>query len=70
MLRNIVFDGGVPLVEAVKTVSLTPARIVKADKEIGSIEVGKYADFCVLNQDLFVEQTIIEGKIITKTEVE
>ena len=70
MLRNIVFDGGVPLVEAIKTVSLTPARIVKADKEIGSIEVGKYADFCVLNQDLFVEQTIIEGKIITKTEVE
>ena len=64
MLRNIVFDGGAPLVEAVKTVSLTPARIVKADKEIGSIEVGKYADFCVLNEDLFVEQTIIEGKII------
>ena len=69
MLRNIVFDGGVPLVEAVKTVSLTPARIVKADKDIGSIEVGKYADFCVLDQDLRVETTIIEGKIIKKTEV-
>ena len=69
MLRNIVFDGGVPLVEAVKTVSLTPARIVKADKDIGSIEVGKYADFCVLDQDLRVETTIIEGKIIKKTGV-
>jgi N-acetylglucosamine-6-phosphate deacetylase len=69
MLRNIVFDGGVPLVEAVKTVSLTPAKIVKADKDIGSIEVGKCADFCVLNQDLRVEQTIIEGKIMKKTEV-
>ena len=66
MLRNIIFDGGVPLVEAVKTVSLTPARIVKADKEIGSIEVGKYADFCVLDKDLRVNQTIIEGKIIKK----
>ena len=70
MLRNVVFDGGVPLVEAVKTVSLTPARIVKADKEIGSIEVGKNADFCVLNKDLFVEQTIIEGNIIKKGEME
>ena len=69
MLRNIVFDGGVPLVEAVKTVSLTPAKIVKADKDIGSIEVGKCADFCVLNQDLRVEQTIIEGKIMKKAEV-
>ena len=69
MLRNIVFDGGVPLVEAVKTVSLTPARIVKVDKDIGSIEVGKCADFCVLNQDLRVEQTSIEGKIMKKAEV-
>ena len=68
MLRNVVFDGGVPLVEAIKTVSLTPAKIVKADKDIGSIEVGKYADFCVLNKDLMVEQTIIEGRIIKKTE--
>ena len=55
--------------EAIKTVSLTPAKIVKADKDIGSIEVGKYADFCVLNKDLMVEQTIIEGRIIQKTEV-
>ena len=69
MLRNVVFDGGVPLAEAIKTVSLTPAKIVKADKDIGSIEVGKYADFCVLNKDLMVEQTIIEGRIIQKTEV-
>ena len=66
MLKNIVFDGGVPLVEAVRTVSLIPARIVKADKEIGSIEVGKCADFCVLDKDLRVEQTIIDGKIIKK----
>lgn len=64
MLRNVVFDAGVPLVEAVKMVSSTPAKIVKADKDIGSIEVGKYADFCVLNEDLTVAQTIIEGKII------
>ena len=31
--------------------------------------VGKYADFCVLNKDLRVEQTIIEGKIIKKMEM-
>ncbi|MBQ7294051.1 MAG: N-acetylglucosamine-6-phosphate deacetylase [Clostridia bacterium] len=66
MLRNVVFDGGVPLSEAIKTVSSTPARIIKADKDIGSIEVGKCADFCVLNKDLFVEKTIIEGRIIKK----
>lgn len=69
MLRNVVFDGGVPLVEAIKMVTSTPARIVKAEKDIGSIEVGKCADFCVLNEDLTVAATIIEGKIIKKLEV-
>ena len=69
MLRNVVFDGGVPLVEAIKMVSSTPAKIVKADKDIGSIAVGKYADFCVLDKDLNVEKTIIEGKIVKNLEV-
>lgn len=64
MLRNVVFDGGVPLIEAIKMVSSTPAKIIKADKHIGSIEAGKCADFCVLDKDLRVEKTIIEGKII------
>jgi N-acetylglucosamine-6-phosphate deacetylase len=69
MLINVVYDGGVPLVEAIKMVSSTPAKIVKADKDIGSIAVGKCADFCVLDKDLNVEKTIIEGKIIGKLEV-
>ena len=64
MLRNVVFDGGVPLIEAIKMVTSTPAKIIKADKHIGSIEAGKCADFCVLDKDLRVEKTIIEGKII------
>ncbi len=66
MMKNVINDGGVPLVEAVRMVSITPAKIVKADKDIGSIEVGKYADFCVLGKDLNVEKTILEGKIIKK----
>jgi N-acetylglucosamine-6-phosphate deacetylase len=64
MLRNVVFDGGVPLIEAIKMVTSTPAKIIKADKDIGSIDVGKCADFCVLDKDLRVEKTIIEGKIM------
>ena len=69
MLKNIVFDAGIPLAEAIKTVSSTPAKIVKADDKIGSIEVGKLADFCVLDKDLNVLNTVIEGKIIKKKEI-
>lgn len=64
MLKNVVFDAGIPLVEAIQTVSYTPAKIIKAEQEIGSIEVGKCADFCVLDAALNVRKTIIDGKII------
>src|SRR5262245_18537174 len=40
---------GVPLAEAVRMASLTPARIAGWDAELGSIEAGKLADLVVLD---------------------
>lgn len=37
--------------EALEAVTLGAARTLKLDDEIGSIEIGKRADFCVLEQD-------------------
>lgn len=69
MLKNIVFDANVPLVEAVKTVTITPAKIVKVDDKVGSIEKGKYADFNILDENLNIVCTIIDGKTIKSKEV-
>jgi N-acetylglucosamine-6-phosphate deacetylase len=52
---------GVPLAEVVRMASLTPARIVGWEREIGSIEVGKRADLLVLSEDLQVEQVFLDG---------
>jgi N-acetylglucosamine-6-phosphate deacetylase len=52
---------GVPLPEAVRMASLTPARILGLDGEIGSLEVGKRADLVVLDADLNVKQVYIGG---------
>jgi N-acetylglucosamine-6-phosphate deacetylase len=66
MVRNVVEMVGVPLHEAVRMASLTPARIVGVADRKGSLEPGKDADLCILDADLRVTQTIIGGKILDR----
>ncbi len=53
---------GVPLVEAVRMATLTPARIAGHDGEIGSIAVGKRANLVVLDKDLQVRRVYVGGR--------
>jgi N-acetylglucosamine-6-phosphate deacetylase len=41
--------------------SLTPARVLGLDGEMGSIEVGKLANLAVFDQDFNVVATILRG---------
>ena len=43
---------GIPLEHAVKAATLTPAKVIGMDGEIGSIEPGKRADLLVLDENL------------------
>jgi imidazolonepropionase-like amidohydrolase len=59
--------GGVPRDEALKMVTLNPARSLKIDKWVGSLEVGKDADFALwsgepLSPYSVCDQTWIEGR--------
>ena len=63
MLRNLIFDCGIPLPEAVKMVSTTPARIMGVDNRIGSVEVGKTADLCLFDDQINICRTIVGGEI-------
>ena len=59
--------GGVPATEALKFVTLNPAKQLRIDKHVGSIEVGKQADLVVwsgspLSTMSRCEQTWIEGR--------
>lgn len=53
---------GVPLAEVIRMASLTPARIVGQDQEIGSIAAGKRADLVVLDKMLQVQQVYLAGQ--------
>jgi N-acetylglucosamine-6-phosphate deacetylase len=50
------------LYEAIEMASLTPARIAGLDADRGSIEVGKRADFVVLNLQYQVKEVYIGGE--------
>lgn len=59
--------GGVSREEALKFVTLNPARQLRIDQWVGSLEVGKHADFVVWNGDPLsnfsrCEQTWIDGR--------
>jgi imidazolonepropionase-like amidohydrolase len=59
--------GGVPADEAIRFVTLNPARQLKIEDRVGSLEVGKDADFVVrtespLSPTSRVQETWIEGR--------
>jgi len=65
MVRNIFRNTSASLPEAVRMGSLTPARRVGMDSQIGSLEAGKQADFLILDEDLRVRQVFIAGEALS-----
>ncbi len=64
LVRNMINLAEVSLVESVKMMTLTPARIMNIDNKKGSIEVGKDADLVIFNEKINILHTIIDGKVI------
>lgn len=61
--------GGMSGDDAIRTITLDAARILGVDDRIGSIEVGKDADFAITDGDLLsyqtqVRWTIVNGRIV------
>ena len=56
-----------PLEAAVKAMTETPAKDIGVFDSIGSLEVSKCADFLVLNKDLKLMATFIDGKLVNGT---
>ena len=65
-VENMVKKVGVDFIKAVDFATINPAKNLGIDKEVGSIKVGKRADFTVIDKDFNVLLTIRDGKIIYK----
>lgn len=66
MLRVVVAQVGVPLHEAVRAASLTPARVIGVDRAKGSLAAGKDADLAVFAPDLTPLETVIAGRTVAR----
>lgn len=60
--------GNMPVNEALKMVTLNPARQLGVDKMVGTLETGKDGDIAVFSAhpfapDAMVEYTVVDGKV-------
>lgn len=67
MIKNVT-GVGIPLVDAVKMASITPAKVIGVDKLYGSVAEGKKADIYIADEELNPQMTIVNGKIVNKEE--
>jgi imidazolonepropionase-like amidohydrolase len=61
--------GGLSEIEAIRTLTINPARILGIDKRVGTIEPGKDADLAVFNRNpldpyTVCQMTIVDGKVL------
>ena len=63
-VQNVVEKVGVPFTQAVDYATINPAKNLKIDNEVGSIKLGKRADFTVLNSAYDVVMTVRGGEIV------
>jgi N-acetylglucosamine-6-phosphate deacetylase len=59
-IKNLL-DMGVSLFEGVTMATITPAKALGVDKTIGSIKIGKKADFTAIDRDANVKFVMIDG---------
>jgi N-acetylglucosamine-6-phosphate deacetylase len=64
LVRTMVKVAGVPVAEAVRMMTSTPARIIGVDRDRGSLSVGKRADIVIFDEEINIRMTMIKGKVV------
>lgn len=61
-VKNFAEHTGIPLWKAVNAASLSPAKSLNKDSEIGSIKPGKYADIVISDKCFNIQKTFVNGR--------
>jgi len=64
LVRNMIKMADVPLLDAVRMMTSTPARILNVHDSKGTLVEGKDADIVIFDGDINIQKTIIKGRII------
>lgn len=63
LVRTMIQQADVPLIEAIKMATATPARIMNLPNK-GAVVVGKDADLIIFDDNITIEMTMVNGNII------
>lgn len=58
---------GIPKESAIKAATINPARSIRVDNEVGSLEEGKRADILIMDENMKLETLIISGNYVNDT---
>ncbi|MDP9230479.1 MAG: N-acetylglucosamine-6-phosphate deacetylase [Bacteroidota bacterium] len=64
LIRTMVNMADVPLSDAVKMMTATPARILKVSDKKGALATGKDADIVIFDSNINITMTMIKGRIV------
>lgn len=62
-LKNVVKNCGIPLLDALKLITLNPAKLLGIEEKKGSMAAGKDADIVVFDKNFDVKMTMIRGRM-------
>jgi len=64
LVRNMIKLADVPLIDAVRMATFTPARIMGISESKGSLVKGKDADIIIFDHNINIQVTFVKGKIV------
>lgn len=64
LVANMVMLAGIPLPEAVRMMSATPARVMGVEDRKGELVAGKDADIVFFDDTFSVQLTLVEGRVV------
>ncbi|MFC5282940.1 N-acetylglucosamine-6-phosphate deacetylase [Pedobacter alpinus] len=64
LVRTMVQMADIPLVEAVRMISKTPAKVMGVEKNKGTLTAGKDADVLIFDENINIKITMVNGNIV------
>jgi len=69
LVRTMIRMADVPLIDVIRMITSTPARIMGVGSKKGSLIPGTDADVVIFDRDINIEMTLIKGRIVYEREI-
>lgn len=68
LVRTMMQVAGISLIDSIQMITETPARIMGVNQKKGKLQVGKDADLLIFDENINIEMTMVNGKIVFQKE--